>query len=101
MFNTGDKVYIVRRVEQEDGWDNTWPRSLMDPFISDTTTYTVYSTRPSGVSFVEIPYSWPPGALLLAKAYVPPTKEELVLKRIKKLWNNSNYVKKNKSQSFA
>lgn len=66
-FNAGDKVKIVKRVLQEEGWENGW--GDMDRFIGDGRIYTVRHHGNRGYFLKgyadphEFDFGWPHGAL--------------------------------------
>lgn len=63
-FNVGDKVMVVRKVEEEYGWSNTWNNSGMTPYVNNGTVYTISKIENFGIRFEEDRmYSWPKGSL--------------------------------------
>ena len=61
-FQVGDKVRVVRKVEKEKGWDNSWVDS-MDSIIGRLRT--IKDIRSGGVYFEEVGMGFPPSALEL------------------------------------
>lgn len=104
-FKPGDKVLIHRYIESHSGgWRNSWNHSRMDPYVGEKTAYTITKVTEHGV-YLDIPavemkqIGWPPQGLRLA-AECLLTKEQLVAERIKKLWNQSRWVKNNPTQAY-
>ena len=63
----GDKVRIVRKVEREYGWDNTWAPK-MDRLVADGVDYTVSGVNRWGVNLAGADhFGWPVGSLELIK----------------------------------
>lgn len=58
----GDKVRIVRKVTEQEGWDNSWIQD-MDWFVGHDVAYKVYAVSPNGYRLDGIRYSWPSDAL--------------------------------------
>lgn len=59
-FKVGDKVVVVRKVVDEDGWDNVWI-SHMSELIGSKTEYEIDSITGQGIRFYG--FGWPAGAL--------------------------------------
>ena len=74
-FPIGSKVRIVRRVDKQEGWNNSWgaDKDGMDLMVGDGKTYTVTETDASGYWFKDTRYWWPSGALELAEEGVKVT----------------------------
>jgi len=108
VFKPGDKVLIHKRIESRaGGWNNCWSHHRMDPYVGGKTAYLVTRVTAQGV-YLDIQedstmkhIGWPPQGLRLAdeKAY-QLAKEQLVAERIKKLWNQSRWVKNNPTQAY-
>ena len=69
-FQVGDKVRVVKRVTQEDGWRNTWADD-MDDYVGKPRVFTIQSMGDHGERFAGVRFSedntfgWPLGALEL------------------------------------
>jgi hypothetical protein len=80
----------------------------MDSYVGKKTVYIVTKVTEQGV-YLDMGsqdgkmqhIGWPPQGLLLVdeKAY-QLSKEQLVFERIKKLWNQSRWVKNNPTQAY-
>lgn len=106
VFKPGDKVLIHRRIESNSGgWNNSWNNSRMDPYVGGKTAYLVTRVTAQGVYLdireggTRIHIGWPPQGLRLADECLL-SKEQLVAERIKKLWNQSRWVKNNPTQAY-
>lgn len=62
MIKVGDKVRVVKRVDREKGWVNSWVKE-MDECIGKV--YTVQEIDKYGVSFEDGPFNFPPSSLEL------------------------------------
>lgn len=64
-FKVGQEVRVVKRVKQEDGWDNMWLTGVMDIFISDSRFHTIVKISKDGYYFGNEPtaYGFPEGSL--------------------------------------
>lgn len=66
-FQIGDRVKVVKKVEKEAGWENTWYAKNMDKYIGNI--YTIQRIDVSGVRFGEDAqsYGFPSTSLELVK----------------------------------
>jgi len=64
QFKVGDKVKVVKRVEEEKGWKNSWT-SGMDDLIGKL--FTIKTITRTGIQFNETPYHFPPSSLELVE----------------------------------
>ena len=62
MFKVGDKVRVVKKVEQENGWRNSWVDD-MDELLGKT--FTINMIDESGIFFEDSHYEFPPSSLEL------------------------------------
>lgn len=96
-FKIDDIVKVVKKANPSN-WYNLWV-APMDDFIGQT--YTISRIVPHGIYFKENKlYGFPEESLVLVSEYIQPTKEDLVLKKIKLLWNTSNWVKQNPQRAY-
>lgn len=59
-FKVGDKVVVVRRVLDEDGWNNVWT-GQMNELIGNQTEYEIAEITGQGIRFYG--FGWPAGSL--------------------------------------
>lgn len=59
-FKIGDKVRVVRRVEEEEGWNNDWVDS-MDGYIGENSI--IVQIRSTGIRLASSFYNFPPSSL--------------------------------------
>ena len=67
-FAVGDKVVVVKRVDEESGWDNVWSND-MDTYVGNGTVYTINRVNEAGV-YIGGLYGFPHGALAAAPVEV-------------------------------
>lgn len=59
-FQVGDKVRVVKRVEEEEGWENDWVDS-MDGYIGESSLIVQISSM--GIRLESSFYRFPPSSL--------------------------------------
>lgn len=59
-IKVGDRLRIVRRIEEIKGWHNSWTDG-MDEYVGREFTVTAFDS--GGVRFLEVGYGWPAEAL--------------------------------------
>jgi hypothetical protein len=100
-FRPGDLVEIVRVVtNQTKNWRNSWT-SPMTQYVNNKQRYTIKSgcNNGMGYSLKEEPrFLWPETALVLVNT--KETTKTPIERRIRKLWNESNWVKQNPTQAY-
>ena len=88
VFKKGDKVRVVRRVDNQPGWMNSWYEEESDPtdmtsFINNGVIYTVKNPDNFGTGVVleedQDKYGWPPAALELVVENREGMKEESLI----------------------
>ena len=100
-FKKGDKVKVIHKITEEEGYENNWFSHEMDRYVCNNVTYTISYITDGGVYFMEDfgIYGFPHGSLELAEKIILDGLTP-VQRRCKKLWNQSNWVKKYPQQAY-
>lgn len=70
-LRAGDTVRIVKVVEHEKGWTNTWCHTGMTPCVGKKTLHKVVGHTKHGVILHGSHYNWPRGSLQFIHSGVP------------------------------
>lgn len=99
-FNHGDVVRVVRKVKTyTEGWKNSW-EGPMTAFINNKKEYTIRARDRSGMGYSfeeDRTFLWPAAALELV---ITNSSKTPVERRIRKLWNESKWVKLHPTQAY-